>query len=163
MKIINEKGKLFGIINLVDLLTLLLIALVVAGGVWKLAGSKIQETAAPTVKMVSVMRVRGAVPSLFDALDESDKRIISGNSYTDAVVTEWHSEPYLVQVPKADGEIVTSEDPYKIDIVVTVESSVNAGTASPKIGSQEVRSGRTFILKTQTFEVNANIESVVFE
>ena len=163
MKIINEKGKLFGLINLVDLLTILLLVLMVGGGAWKLLGSTIQETAAPTVKMVSVMRVRGAMPSLYDALDDSDKRIVSGNSYTGATITEWHKEPYLVQVPKDDGDIVTSQDPYKIDIVVTVESTVNEGTSSPKIGSQEVRAGRTFILKTQTFEVIANIESVVFE
>lgn len=163
MKIINEKGKLFGIINLVDLLTILLILLVVVGVIWKLLGDKIQETASPTVTMTSVMRVRGAMPSLADALDASDKRIVSGNSYTGAEIVDVNIEPYMVQVQKADGGIVTSQDPYKIDIVVTVESTVNKGTLSPKIGSQEVRAGRTFILKTQTFEVSANIESVVFE
>ena len=33
MKIINEKGKLFGIINIIDLIVLLVIVLLVGGGV----------------------------------------------------------------------------------------------------------------------------------
>ena len=43
MKIINEKGKLFGIINLVDLLVLLLVIAVVAVVGIKLFGTKAVE------------------------------------------------------------------------------------------------------------------------
>ncbi|NLM60645.1 MAG: DUF4330 family protein, partial [Clostridiales bacterium] len=39
MKLVNEKGKLFGLINLVDLLVLLFILLVAGGIVWKIFGN----------------------------------------------------------------------------------------------------------------------------
>ena len=42
-----------------------------------------------------------------------------------------------------------------------IEAPVRKDTPAPKIGTQEVRMGRTFILKTNDFETNANIELVV--
>ena len=39
MKLIDEKGRLFGKINLIDLLVVLLIVAVLAAVVWKLGGS----------------------------------------------------------------------------------------------------------------------------
>ena len=40
MKLIDEKGRLFGKINLIDLLVVLLIVAVLAAVVWKLCGRK---------------------------------------------------------------------------------------------------------------------------
>ena len=39
MKLIDEKGRLFGKINLIDLLVVLLIVAVLAAVIWKLGGS----------------------------------------------------------------------------------------------------------------------------
>lgn len=49
MKIINEKGKLFGIINVVDLLVLVAAIAVVAGVGYKLFAKQIKEVASPQV------------------------------------------------------------------------------------------------------------------
>ena len=40
MKLIDEKGRLFGKINLIDLLVVILIVAVIAAVVWKLGGRK---------------------------------------------------------------------------------------------------------------------------
>ena len=40
MKIIDEKGRLFGKINLIDLLIVLAVALVAVAFVWKITGSR---------------------------------------------------------------------------------------------------------------------------
>ena len=40
MKLIDEKGRLFGKINLIDLLVMLLIVAVLAAVVWKLGGKR---------------------------------------------------------------------------------------------------------------------------
>ena len=40
MKIIDEKGRLFGKINLIDLLVIVLVVAVVAAVGWKLVGKK---------------------------------------------------------------------------------------------------------------------------
>lgn len=165
MKIINEKGKLFGLVNIVDLFVLLAI-LAVAGGVcWKLFAPKVQEAVSPQVEMTSIMRVRGASPFLLAEIERNPqvgKEIVSGNSYTDAVIDSMTIEPYTIQIQTADGRVVTATDPDKMDLVFVVKSQVTKNTPAPKIGTQEVRAGRTFILKTNDFETTANIDSVDF-
>ena len=69
-------------------------------------------------------------------------------------------EPYDQQVTTADGKIVKARDPDKRDLVFTIETTVAEGTAAPSIGTQEVRSGRTFIVKTNDFETTGNIDMV---
>ena len=60
MKIINEKGKLFGIINVVDLLVLVAAIAVVAGVGYKLFAKQIKEVASPQVSLTMTVRERGA-------------------------------------------------------------------------------------------------------
>ena len=49
MKIVNEKGKLFGVINLVDLLVLLIIVAVIA----VMAKSLLQDTVTEAVSLMT--------------------------------------------------------------------------------------------------------------
>lgn len=166
MKIIDEKGRLFKLINVVDLLVLLAVVLVVGGIVWKLFSPAVQDVVAPQVKMTVVMRVRGAAPYLADevkANSQVGKNLVAGNSYTDAIITNVEIIPYVIQAITDDGRIVDATDPSKKDILFTVEAYVPKDTATPTVANQEVRAGRTFTLKTQDFESTPTIDSVRFE
>lgn len=163
MKIINEKGKLFGVINVVDLLVLVAAVAVIAGVGYKLFAPQIAEAAAKQVEMTVTVRVRGATPFLVEEVERNSqigKKIVSGNSFTNATITDMKIEDYVQQMPTADGEIRDAVDPSKKDLVFTIETTVPEGTASPSIGTQEVRAGRTFIVKTNDFETSGNIDMV---
>ncbi|NCA93349.1 DUF4330 family protein, partial [bacterium] len=67
---------------------------------------------------------------------------------------------YVVQAVRSDGIIVDAKDPSKKDVVMIIKTTVAKGTPSPKIGSQELRAGKTYILKTQTFECSGTIRYV---
>ena len=88
------------------------------------------------------------------------KQLVSGNSYVNGTIEDMKIEDYAQQVTTADGRIVTAVDPDKKDIVFTIKTTVPKGTATPSIGTQEVRAGRTFIVKTNDFETSGNIDSV---
>ena len=163
MKVINEKGKLFGVINIVDLLVLIAAIAVVAGVGYKLFAPQISEITSPQVSMTVTVRVRGATPFLVEEVQRNSqvgKQIVSGSSFTDAVITDMQIEDYVQQVTTADGSIVNALDPSKKDLVFTIETTVPEGTAAPSIGTQEVRAGRTFIVKTNDFETTGNIDMV---
>lgn len=163
MKIINEKGKLFGLINVVDLLVLVATIAVVAGVGYKLFAPQIAEATSKQVPMTVVVRVRGATPFLVEEVQRNDqvgKKIVSGSSYTTATITDMRIEDYVQQVTTADGRIVDATDPSKKDIIFTIETTVAEDTAAPSIGTQEVRAGRTMIVKTNDFETAGNIDSV---
>ena len=166
MKLVNEKGKLFGLINVVDLCCLLIILLVVAGFGWKILGSQVQNTVAPMAEMTSTFRIRGAHPYMLDDLKKEDfvgQKLVMGTGYVDAVIEDMYIEPYIVQAVTDDGRVVDAEDPSKRDVIIVVKSKIASGAPILKIGTQEVRTGRTFTLKTRTFETNALVDSVVVD
>ena len=161
MKIINEKGKLFGLINIVDLLVLIAAVAVAAGVGYKLFAPQIKESVQPQVELTAI--VRGATPFLVEEVERNSqvgKQLVSGNSYVNGTIEDMKIEDYAQQVTTADGRIVTAVDPDKKDIVFTIKTTVPKGTATPSIGTQEVRAGRTFIVKTNDFETSGNIDSV---
>lgn len=165
MKIVNEKGKLFGLINIVDLVVLLAIVAIIAGIGWKLFAPKVQEAVSSDVVMTTTLRVRGATPFLVNELkrnDQTGKSLVSGNEFVAATIESVDFVDYVQQITTADGRIVDALDPSKKDIMIVIKSSVKEGTPTPKIGTQEVRAGRTFIVKTNDFETTANIDSVDF-
>ena len=53
MKIIDEKGRLFGKLNLIDLLVTILLIAAVAAVAWKLVGKKAAETVADTGRTIT--------------------------------------------------------------------------------------------------------------
>ena len=163
MKIINEKGKLFGVVNIVDLLVLLAVIAVAVGVGYKLFDPQIADATAKQVPMTAIVRVRGATPFLVAEIERNDqvgKQIVSGSSYTTATITDVKVEDYIQQIQTADGRIVDALDPSKKDIIFTIETTVPEGTAAPSIGTQEIRAGRTMIVKTNDFETTGNIDSV---
>ena len=163
MKIINEKGKLFGLINIVDLLVLIAAVAVAAGVGYKLFAPQIKESVQPQVELTAIVRVRGATPFLVTEVERNSqvgKQLVSGNSYVNGTIEDMKIEDYAQQVTTADGRIVTATDPAKKDLVFTITTKVSKGTPAPAIGTQEVRAGRTFIVKTNDFETTGNIDSV---
>ena len=86
--------------------------------------------------------------------------MIAGNEYMNATIVDVWEEDYVMQAITSEGVIVDATDPSKKDIVIKVTSKVPKGTPNPKIGNQEVRAGRTYIIKTQTFESFGTIRYV---
>ena len=164
MKIIDQKGRLFGLINIVDLMVLLAVVLAVGAIGVKLFAAPIKEATSPNVKMTTVFRIRGASEYLQEEITRNPldgKILVAGNDFLPAKITGVEVTNYETQVMTADGLIVDAVDPTKKDYLITVESEIPKDTPTPKIGNQEVRAGRTFILKTQDFEMNTHIQSVI--
>lgn len=127
MKIINEKGKLFGLINIVDLLVLIAAVAVAAGVGYKLFAPQIKESVQPQVELTAIVRVRGATPFLVTEVERNSqvgKQLVSGNSYVNGTIEDMKIEDYAQQVTTADGRIVTAVDPDKKDIVFTIKTTV---------------------------------------
>ena len=166
MKIFDQKGRLFGLVNIVDLLVSLAVILAVLAIGVKLFAAPLKEAVAPNSQMTTVLRIRGASEFVQEEIQRNvleGKSLVSGNSYVDATIVDVKIEEYAVQTITDEEEIITLIDPVKKDIVVTIESEVPKGTATPKIGNQEIRAGRTMILKTKDFEMNALIQTVIID
>ena len=100
MKIINEKGKLFGLINIVDLLVLIAAVAVAAGVGYKLFAPQIKESVQPQVELTAIVRVRGATPFLVTEVERNSqvgKQLVSGNSYVNGTIEDMKIEELIAQ------------------------------------------------------------------
>ena len=163
MKLINEKGKLFGLINVVDLIIVVMVIAMVGAVATMILGNRVQEAVSPQVECTAEVCIIGTPPRMLKEIERQDlagEQLVSGNSYLNAYIEDVWFEDYTVQAVTDDGIIVYATDPSKKDVIFKIKCEVPKDTASPKIGSQELRAGRTYIVKTQTFELSGTIRYV---
>lgn len=165
MKIVNEKGKLFGIINVVDLLALLAILVILGGVGFRLLSAKIEEAGMKETELTAVIRVRGANEHIQRILRENDqvgKTTISGTEFLeDSYIADVQFEDYYQQIATKDGEIVNALDPVKKDIVFTIKGIVEHDEGPiVRWGVQDMRPGRNCTVKTTDIEVIGMITSM---
>ena len=164
MKLIKDR-KLFGVLNIVDIIVIVLIIAMVGVIAVKLLGSQATDVVSQKVDWYAEVEVLGAYPRMYDEVerihdDLIGARMVAGNEFLTATVEDFWFEDYSVDVSREDGSIVYSTSPIRKNIVFLVKFQAAPDTASPKIGAQEVRTGKTLTVKTQTFETNGVIRYV---
>lgn len=157
MKLIDEKGKLFGKINIVDLLVIVLAVVVIAVlGIRFLGGGSAAGVGTQAPKLTYTVRVMEVDPATYENVcqfvdsgaGKKDQLMASGK-LLEGYVTDVTAEEHIpTLMDKVGGET--------LDLVFTVEvipSDAMAGT----VGSQEVRIGKEHILKTMHFEFGEGV------
>ena len=146
MKLIDEKGRLFGKVNLLDLLVILLLAAAVAALGWKLVGKKAAQTVSDTgcrVRFTVVCEdVQRDICSF--AQTQTGNSLVNNGKLLSASVTEISSEP-------------NAANPAHQDLFLTVEADAAFSANVYKLGTQEVRVGYEYIVKTSEFELTGLI------
>ena len=149
MKLIDEKGRLFGKINLIDLLVVLLIVAVLAAVVWKLGGKKAAAAVTGTEKKAVYTVEFEDVPADIAeyAKTQTQKSLVNDSKLIDAVITDVQTEVY-------------ANDFDHVRLYITVEASASFTGNVYKVGPQEVRVGYEYILKTSEFELTGLISAL---
>ena len=105
--VVDEKGRLFGKISIVDLAILFIIVILVAGYLYR---DRAAETA-PEAKTVTVKVVcNGVYPGTENSIEIGDNLVASG-AVTNVEVIEKSVEPAAWVVNAADGRAVLSTNP----------------------------------------------------
>lgn len=164
MKIIDEKGKLFGIINIVDLIVIILILSIAGGICYRLISSRVNASGGNPLggekEVYVTLYAQQQIPEVADAIKKGD-RLVANNQYTDAEVVEVVDvQPAATVNPNADGQSVQSTHPLWKDITIIIKDKVNPSNVILKAGEQEIRVGYPFIFKTQTVEANSRIKKI---
>lgn len=165
MKIIDRRGKVFGLINIVDLLVLILIIGFISVVVVRFNSQRLNANGGnPLTEKEEVYVTLYAslvVPEIAENLHIGDK-LVANSAYTTAEIVDIKVEPAAYVSTNSDGEAVLSEHPLWKDVTVVIKDTVNPSSVILKAASQEVRVGYSFILKTQTVETNTKIRGVEF-
>lgn len=165
MSIIDKKGKLFGKLNIIDLIAVILIVAVVALLGYKLMSNQ-GGLAGEGQPVVYTVKVRNVDQRIYDFIqDEVDKgpcQLTASNEMLNAYVTKVEATPTedTTFVVKEDRNLnlttLVEADAGTYDLVFTIEATVKDNLTS-ELGSQEIRVGKTHIVKTTTFELENGV------
>ncbi|SRR5690554_3372372 len=146
MKIINDKGKIFGIINIIDLTAILIIALVAIGGYQRLKSQPIvvNETtkAIITIEVSNVRMPTVENIVVGDGIYHYDKGTYIGE------ITEVKYEPYTEPLEK-DGQWINAPIPDKYVAIFKVEANARDNPDVIVAGGEQTRVGAQFRLKNK--------------
>jgi hypothetical protein len=167
MKLIDEKGRLFGKVNVVDLIVLVIIVGVIGAVGYRLTSSRVNVgdgNPVTTEKQYCYVTLYSSlvVPEISQELHVGDK-LVANSKYTDAEIVSIDEKPAAYVAVNSDGEAVLSEHPIWKDVTVVVREKIDPTSVILKVGNQEARVGYSYILKTQTVETNCKIRGVEFK
>ena len=157
---IDEKGRLFGKINIVDLLVILvvLIGIVVVAVKFLAPGSTTAVNPAKTPVTYQVL-VESVQPEVYENIQEHiPGTLMASGEFLDGQVTAVTATPHASEASvSASGEmLLVPVDSDLLDLVFTIECNV-VNPVTTEIGPQEVRIGKTHIVKTDKFELTNGV------
>ena len=163
MKAIDEKGRVFGKLNLIDLVVVLVLIALVVGVAWNLVGGKISNAVAAnnavTVQYeVLCTNVDRAVADY--CMENSNGQLMSNGDLLNGSVTGCTMEPYMESTINAEGSTVSYQVTDRQNLRFTIECQVVPANNAYEVGSQEVRVGKSHIVKTSMIEVTGTVTAM---
>ena len=159
MKIMDEKGKLFGKLNIIDLLAIVIILAALLFAALKLFGSGDALPSGSTKLTYTVLvgavdeSTKESVEALMAETENHDQLMANGE-LVEGYVTGLTATPHVNYSFDQNGQPVRSEEDFeggRWDLLFTVETQVDS-TVKNEVGTQEVRVGKGHILKTTHLE-----------
>lgn len=164
-KIIDEKGKLFGFINVVDLMVIIVILAIIATVLVRIVSPKRNAEGTSVIEgkqeVYATLYVQNAVPESLDILKPGDK-LVANNTFTTGEIVSVQAKPADFITTDSEGNAHAVPHPLWLDLIVVVKDQANISNPIIKIGQQEARVNYPIILKTQQFEANSKVRSIEF-
>ncbi|MBC9784482.1 DUF4330 domain-containing protein [Heliobacterium chlorum] len=158
MKLVDEKGRLFGIVNPLDLVILLAVLLLVTGLATKT--KTIVQAKETEVQFEAIFK--RVAPEVAANLNANEPLLAAGALVDpkDAHVDSIRVVPTRSSQPNAQGQLVLTDDPYLKDVYVTVRGISRSATDDLKVAAQEIKSGKEYYYKTQRVQLLGTVGGV---
>ena len=154
---IDEKGRLFGKINIVDLIVILVIVIAAVVVGMKFLGGSGNSVINPAKTPVRyTVLVEGVEPEVYENIQRYiPGQLMASGEMLDGYVTDVtpvEGREHTATVDTADGTLEIPVNNGKLDLIFTIECNV-VNSITTEIGTQEVRVGKTHTVKTDKFEL----------
>ena len=166
MKLVDERGKLFGKLNIIDLLVILLLIVAVALIGWKVTRKDGASNASRTILTYTVevegvdQQVHEGIKAYVAGESGIGDQLMANGEMVDAYVTNVTAAPHEGGLTMTDVNGTTMTFPVEgddtLDLTFTIQANV-VNSVTNEVGTQEVRIGKSHIVKTVHFELNNGI------
>ncbi|WP_069648884.1 DUF4330 domain-containing protein [Caloranaerobacter ferrireducens] len=159
MKIIDSKGRIFGLINIIDLAVLLIFALLVVGGGYKFFKSK-PNMIVEGQKVLVKLEISNVRKPTVDGIEEGALLYHYDRGQVFGKIVEKKVENYKEAVTTSDGRIVMADVPGKYVVNLVVEADAVITDQVIIVGGEHTRIGTQFRLKNKNIAVFATVLGV---
>ncbi|HCC07713.1 MAG TPA: hypothetical protein DEP72_06110 [Clostridiales bacterium] len=162
MKIIDEKGRLFSSINIIDLLVILFI--VAIGGVVLTKTSFMKKVNVLENKKAYEIQVlvKSILPEMAEQVKVKDIILEDASSTVLGEVTNIDVKVTKNEVPTADGKIVVANVDTRRDIIITIKGigqfDVQKGLM---LGNKDWQAGGSIVIKSSKVKFLGNIYKII--
>lgn len=173
MKIIDEKGRLFGKVNLIDALLVLLVALVAVVFVVKgvgAAGAANADKADHTGDAMIDFTVfcngfnnelcDSAMAYADDFANGVGNQIMNSGEYLNAYITGVSTKPYYLTETDDEGNSIAVVDQARTSLLFTIRAKAEITGNAYCVGNQEIRIGKSYIVKTPELEYTGTVTAL---
>lgn len=149
MKIIDKNGRLFGFINIIDLLVLIAVVGIVVVGVKKFgnnssAANAVVKKGVITAEVSEIRKVSADAIKEGDPIYDYDKGTYIGK------ITEVSTKPYTEEV-EYQGKWINAEVPEKYTVKMKIKADINDTKDYYEAGSIQMRVGAQQRVKNKNF------------
>jgi hypothetical protein len=157
--IIDSKGKLFGIINIIDLTLVLLIVALIAGGAYKF--SKLRNISMEDQKRISVtIKFEGENRGLVDAIKEGDILFDSVRGTEFGKIVNKDVSSHKEQVIDKDGKVDYKEIPGTFDGEIKLDSMALVNSDGYLVASKPLYIGSEIRLKSNIYVFSCKVINI---
>lgn len=158
---IDGKGRLFGKINVVDLLIIVLLVFAASATVYKFKFSAHSDVNDSNIKIEYVLKVRSVRNYTVDAIKKGTEIYDEESGDFLGVVSDVKSEEAMDYIGRNDGKIFYSEKPERYDVYITVESDARViGGSFFANGKREINKYSNIAINAQNFSCTSEVQSV---
>jgi len=147
MALIDGKGRLFGKINIIDLLIVLLV-IAIAGGVYLVFFGGSDKQVVETSKVIYDFEITNVNKDFVDAINMGDfiRDSTRGNELG-TVVSKAPRKATMLNEDLINGRYIIAEVPDAYDVVITIEADADITPANIIVGGAEIKVGKKFFIK----------------
>ncbi|NLN47578.1 MAG: DUF4330 domain-containing protein [Clostridiales bacterium] len=162
MKIIDDKGRLFGIINIIDLFISILLIVLIGFGAYKIF--RVNPTVAVnTQKVTMVYFIQEVRDVTYNAIEEGEiAKDYDKNSVYGKIIKK-EALPAKKMAETADGRFVEAEIPNRFDVKIYIEGDAVISKTGVYMGGQEVRVGYTAAIKGKRFGTRGFVYDIIID
>lgn len=146
MKLIDEKGKIFGVVNIIDLAVVLILVALIGGGALRMRKKPIVTN--KTTKATITYEVPEVRMATIENLVEGDDLFHYDRGGYVGKIVEVSYEPFKEPLDK-DGEWISAPIPGKYNALIKVEAEVNDNPDVITVGGEQTRVGIQYRMKNK--------------
>ncbi|HZK57875.1 MAG TPA: DUF4330 domain-containing protein [Clostridia bacterium] len=156
MKIFNSQGKLFNVINIIDLIFILVFIAIIVGVVSRVTGNSFSDSSdAYESEAVVILKYITPDEEELNILKKGDQ-LVARDRLQQIFIEDIIVKPERVAVLHED-KLVETVHPFSKEVYITIRGEAYIDDIAIYVANQNVRVGNDFFLKT----LNAEFESKI--